>query len=285
MKLIVECGATKSQWSVLGGASFRTGGMNFSSGDAAYLDATLQEGISLTGPGIKEVYFYAAGLFPDTEPYRRVKARFTAAWPGAAVFLENDLLAAARAVCGHKAGVAVILGTGSNTCIYDGDRITRTIPSGGFILGDEGSASALGRQFVSDYIKGFVPEVMARYFTARFDLSYPSLVREVYHGASPAGFLGSFAPEILRFYTSVPYARDLVDGNFRAFIRRCLLPLGRPVPAAGVAGGRDILSAVGVVGGFGYAYRDILLSVGASEGVRFARFLASPSEELLAFHA
>ena len=222
---------------------------------------------------------------PDTEPYRRVKARFTAAWPGAAVFLENDLLAAARAVCGHKAGVAVILGTGSNTCIYDGDRITRTIPSGGFILGDEGSASALGRQFVSDYIKGFVPEVMARYFTARFDLSYPSLVREVYHGASPAGFLGSFAPEILRFYTSVPYARDLVDGNFRAFIRRCLLPLGRPVPAAGVAGGRDILSAVGVVGGFGYAYRDILLSVGASEGVRFARFLASPSEELLAFHA
>lgn len=293
MKLIVECGATKSQWTLLPAAPaaaplvFFTGGMNFSSGEEDHLFSTLQEGLrwvdsSLaaqrdTDTSITEVNFYAAGLFPGTERYERLEALMSAAFPGAEVCLESDLLAAARAVCGHSAGVAVILGTGSNACLYDGSRIVKTVPSGGFILGDEGSASALGRHFVSDYIKGLVPEAMAAHFASRFDMAYPALVHEVYHSASPAGFLGKFAPEILGFYAIDPYAKAIVDDNFRSFIRRCLIPLLSSATA------RHALP-VGVVGGFGCAYREILSAVGAEEGVAFARFLASPSDELIAYH-
>ena len=307
MKLIVECGATKSQWTLLPAAPaaaqyFFTGGMNFSSGEEDYLFSTLQEGLrwvdsalaaqhdaAATEPqttsaqpvrdaDVSEVNFYAAGLFPGTERYERLEALMSAAFPGAAVCFESDLLAAARAVCGHSAGVAVILGTGSNACLYDGSRIVKTVPSGGFILGDEGSASALGRRFVSDYIKGLVPEAMAAHFASRFDMAYPALVHEVYHGASPAGFLGKFAPEILGFYAIDPYAKAIVDDNFRSFIRRCLIPLLSSSAAAPRA------LPVGVVGGFGCAYREILSAVGAEEGVDFARFLASPSDELIAYH-
>ena len=293
MKLIVECGATKSQWTLLPAAPaaaplvFFTGGMNFSSGEEDYLFSALQDGLRWvdsalaaqrdTDTSITEVNFYAAGLFPGTERYERLETLMSAAFPGAEVCLESDLLAAARAVCGHSAGVAVILDTGSNACLYDGSRIVKTVPSGGFILGDEGSASALGRRFVSDYIKGLVPEAMAAHFASRFDMAYPALVHEVYHGASPAGFLGKFAPEILGFYAIDPYAKAIVDDNFRSFIRRCLIPLlsSAVTPRA---------LPVGVVGGFGCAYREILSSVGAEEGVAFARFLASPSDELIAYH-
>ena len=331
MKLIVECGATKTEWTLVHGSTahgrpvsgsaagqqwdddgpakqgstlsgsaagqqwnddgpaegamgrrqvLRTGGMNFSSGEASFLAATLQAGCDWAErtdeaeDAIREVHFYAAGLFPseaEESPFQRILRLFRDRFPAAEIQLENDLLAAARAVCGHRPGIAAILGTGSNACLYDGARIVRTVPSGGFILGDEGSAGALGRMFIADYIKGLVPERIAAFFREKYALTYPGIVQEVFHGASPAGYLGAFAPDILSFYADEPYIRTLVDGNFRAFINRCIRPLSTN-------------PSVGVVGGFGYACREMLATLGEAEGVRFCRFLASPSEALIAYH-
>ena len=170
------------------------------------------------------------------------------------------------------APAAVILGTGSNTCEYDGNKIVRKVSSGGFILGDEGSAASLGRAFISDYIKGLVPECVARAFEEKYDMSYPEIVRNVYRGNSPSGYLGHFAPDILSYYGTDYYMQNLVDENFRLFFARCIKPFN--------AGNLP----VGVVGGFGYACRDILTALGAQDGITFSTFLASPSEALIKYH-
>ena len=285
MKLIVECGATKSDWSLVDGcglsASFQTEGLNFSSGNEEFVYRTLELAVLKTkdiadGEPVSAVCFYAAGLFPSENadsPYMMLNSYFGGTFPDAEIHLENDLLAAARAVCGHRKGIAAILGTGSNSCVFDGTRITRRQPSGGFILGDEGSASALGRAFVSDYIKGLVPETVRRAIAEKYDMEYSSLVWQVYHGASPAGFLGKFAPDILSFYDQDRYIKNLVDDNFRAFFERCLKPC------------LDFdATVVGIVGGFGHACRNIIDAIAEEYGIKIDKYLPSPSEELIKYH-
>ena len=287
MKLIVECGATKSDWTLLDGSEirtyFKTEGLNFSSGDDEFIARTLEEALlkiqdALDCEVLDEVYFYAAGLFPSEDSdssfqhlYRTIRSYFKE--PD--IYLESDLLAAARAVCGHEYGIACIIGTGSNVCVYDGNQIVKKISSGGFILGDEGSASALGRAFISDYIKGLVPECVALAFAEKYDLAYPSIVQNVYHSASPAAYLGRFAPDILSFYEINRYMQHLVDENFRRFIDRCIRPCMD----------NDSTVQVGVVGSFGYACKEILAALSSREGVQFSKFIKSPSEDLIRYHA
>lgn len=271
MKLLVDSGGTKTHWCSLfpDGSTrhFFTGGMNFMSMAPETIAPILRKAADAVGPGVEEVHLYAAGLVerPQTplEPY----------FPGAKVFYETDLLGAARAVCGHAEGIAVILGTGSNSCLYDGKGIVRNIRPGGFILGDEGGGAALGKSFLADLIKGLVPEETAAAYAAEgFPADYLSIVKEVYRGATPAKFLGSLAPFLVGRYNTDTYVRELVDANFRSFIRRVLLQYGLEGP-------------VGVVGGFGYACRDILERLGREAGLRLTSFLASPMEGLIAYHA
>ena len=284
MKLIIESGATKADWTIIADDgqvnSFQTDGLNFSSGDEEFVFRTLEEGankvLDITDAEMpEEVNVYAAGLFPSEEvgsPYQALKTALSTRFPGTVINLENDLLAAARALFGNNPGIACILGTGSNTCIYTGSEIVGKVPSGGFILGDEGSAGALGRTFICDYIKGLVPECIALAFKEKYDLDYATVVKNVYHGASPAAYLGKFAPDILAFYDNDHYMADLVDDNFRRFFERCLVPCINGV------------LPVGVVGSFGYACREIIGRVAADYGIKNITFLASPSEQLIKYH-
>lgn len=191
---------------------------------------------------------------------------------GARIEYASDTLAAARAVCGHKPGIAVILGTGSNNCLYDGSGIVKNVRSGGFILGDEGGGARLGKLFVSDFLKGLVPEPVSSEFASAFEVDYMTVVRNVYQGGSPAGYLGAFAPWITARYDSCEYVKELVDSNFRDFVERVLLQYDtKRYP-------------VGVVGGFGYANREILKKVAEPYGIGFSRFLPSPMEGLVDYH-
>ena len=289
MKLIIESGATKSDWTLLLNdgeiSSFKMAGLNFSSGNDEFLARTLEEAslqvVQSLGASaqshtqIDEIHFYAAGLFPSDDPespFQRLAKMLGKHFPGADVHLESDLMAAARALFGHEPGIVCILGTGSNVCIYDGTAITSRVNSGGFILGDEGSASALGRAFISDYLKGLVPEIVGKYFESRHDMSYPEIVRNVYKGTSPSAYLGAFAKDILSFYATEHYMQNLVDENFRLFFARCLSRFkAENLP-------------VGVAGSFGYACREIITALGEQDGFRFDRFVPSPSEGLIAYH-
>ena len=175
-------------------------------------------------------------------------------------------------MCGHNCGITAILGTGSNSCQWDGEKIVKRIRTGGFILGDEGSASALGKAFIADFIKDLVPENVASEFRKKFDSSYETIVENVYRSAaSPSGYLGSFAPFLMQYYETEPYIKELVDNNFRSFIRRVLKQYGARVP-------------VGIIGGFGFALKDIFKRIAQEEGITVSGFLASPIEGLIEYH-
>lgn len=264
MKLIVDCGATKAEWLLSSGTSIRTPGFNLQQTPPEQLEQILGEAASALGPGIESVYFYAAGLVGDSP------IDWSRWFPGASVQCASDMLGAARAVCGREEGIAAIIGTGANTCHYDGSRIVGKVNCGGFILGDEGSAAVLGKLFLSDYLRNLVPQEMADAFRKQFPSDYPTLVRNVYATPGPARYLGSFAPFLMQHYAGSGYIRSLVDGNFRRFFERTL-SLYPALP-------------VGVVGGFGHACEAVIRELGAEYGVRFSRFLRSPMEGLAAYH-
>ena len=264
MKLIVDCGATKADWVIAGGKSVRTPGFNLAHTSGQQLEAIVKDAAEKLGPGIDSIHFYAAGLVGESP------VDLGRWFPGATVEYASDMLGVARAVCGRAPGIAAIIGTGANTCQYDGRDITRKVACGGFILGDEGSASVLGRLFITDYLKSFVPETLAAAFARYFEADYPTIVKNVYGGSSPARYLGSFAPFLLSHYASEEYVKDLVDNNFRAFFERTICRYDR-LP-------------VGVVGGFGYACREILERIGREYDVQISTLAASPMEGLLTYY-
>ena len=281
MKIIVESGASKSDWRLIGEdgkekVKVLAGGTNVSTMQMK----SIAETIHATGQMIKDsaegeissVHFYTAGVITD-EISTALSSALGSVFPDAEVEIQNDLTAAARAACGHSPGIVAILGTGSNSCQYDGKEIVKRVYSSGYILGDEGSAATLGKLFIADFLKGLVPEHIARDFSSRYDSSYATIVENVYRsGSSPSGYLGSFAPFIMEHYSD-PYVKSLVDGNFRSFFRRSVRQYDyEDCP-------------VGIVGGFGYALREIILSVAEEEGVKISGFMQCPIEGLKRYHA
>ena len=143
---------------------------------------------------------------------------------------------------------------------------------GGFILGDEGSGAVLGKLFITDYLKGYMPKDIYDEFQEQYNLDYITVVKSVYGAQAPARYLGSFAPFVLAHYDKSEYAQKLVEGNFRNLFERTLSQYKKDLP-------------VGVVGGFGYACKDILARMGKEYGVSFTRFMSTPNEGLAEYHA
>ncbi|MBQ3212925.1 MAG: hypothetical protein IJB40_05345 [Alistipes sp.] len=279
MRVIIESGATKSDWRVVSAAGeemarFAASGTNVSTMPMSAVEAVVRDvcgQILEQGIAIDAVYMYTAGVV--TAGVRTALMQtFQSIFAGATVEIEDDLTAAARAACGHCAGIVAILGTGSNSCQFDGEKIVKRIYSGGFILGDEGSAATLGKLFIADLLKGLVPKYIADDFASRYQYDYAAIVGNVYHSTtSPSAFLGGLAPFILEYYNDA-YIRALVDDNFRAFIRRSLKQY-------------DVdRYPVGVVGGFGNALKSIFSEIATQEGITLSRFISSPIEELIKYH-
>ena len=276
MIVIVESGATKSDWRVLTDdgcqiARFLHPGTNVSSMSLVKVKEILAEGLASVSEFNADSFFlYTAGVVTD-EIKSELKDFILSKIAFSELEIHNDLLGAARGALGRQKGVAAIMGTGSNTCFYDGVNFTQKVASGGFILGDDGSASALGRLFISDYIKNLIPAEVSSELEAQFDVSYQTIVENVYRGIAPARYLGGFAPFIVSHYDN-PYIKEMVDRNFQNFIDRSLKMY-------------DTKSyPVGVVGGFGYACREIFQRLCEASGINVLGFNSEPIEGLIRYH-
>ena len=276
MRIIIESGATKSDWCVVGKdgqveKAFHRPGINVSTMQMDVImdllrDAVKEEGLQQADG----CYLYTAGVVTE-EIGTALKASLRNLTGAADADVQTDLMAAARGVFGHESGIVAILGTGSNTCFYDGQTLSQKVYSGGYVIGDDGSGAALGKLFLSDFIKGLVPEPVAGAFAGEFDASYAGIVEGVYRSASPSGYLGSLAPFLLR-HADNPYVLSLIERNFQAFIDRSLLRY-------------DVARyPVGIVGGLGCSAREILRPLLERAGIRVSRFLASPMEGLIPYH-
>ncbi|MCU0335296.1 MAG: N-acetylglucosamine kinase, partial [Chitinophagaceae bacterium] len=199
MKLIADSGATKTTWTLVGGnrqKTITTAGISpyfFTPDEIAELLLTRLLP-KLGGAMPQAIHFYGTGCAtPDNQ--QLVKKGIRAAFKGVkTITVESDLTAAARALCGHTKGIACILGTGSNSCVYNGKRIVRNNPAPGFILGDEGSGAYLGKKTVQYFIYQTFDEDLMHKFQLRFGTNYREILQHVYKEPWPNRYLAGFAP-------------------------------------------------------------------------------------------
>ena len=185
--------------------------------------------------------------------------------------VESDLLGAARAVCGHEPGIACILGTGSNSCLYDGKDIVKHTPPLGYILGDEGSGSYLGKTLLNGLFKGTLPEELKETFCTRFELKLPDIIERVYRLPAANAFLASLVPFIVE-HRSHPAIHDLLIEAFCLFIKRNIAIYGHhELP-------------INCVGGIAFQFEAELKEAAAKEGMQIGRVLLRPISGIVQFH-
>mgnify|MGYP003303999552 CR=1 FL=1 len=284
MFIVVESGATKTAWrAVCEDGSLRsvqTAGLSPTCLDLEHTQEIIRKAIPELNPEgkfVEEIYFYGAGLV-SRESWTALEDALQMWCPMAAVHFYSDILAAARALFGDGSGVVAIMGTGSNSCLYENGEIVRNIRPGGYVLGDEGSGVSLGRAFLADLVKGLVPKDIEDDFQKDFGLDYPQIVRKVYKENAASAFMASLAPFILA-HKEERYIRELIEDCLESFIRRALSRYSEG------ASDKEAARRIGVVGSFGSACEDMLREIGSRYGLEFVRFIKSPIDELVTYHS
>ena len=239
--LIADSGSTKTDWCLIDNAAnstqtASTQGINPFYQSEAEIERIIGSELIPVLPdakGAESVYFYGAGLRP--EMIGKMTAVLTRALEAQYVEAASDLLGAARALFQSEEGIACILGTGSNSGLYDGCYITANTPPLGFILGDEGSGAVLGKLFLGSLCKGLMPEGLLEEYLDETQQSQADIINAVYRKPLPNRYLAQTAPFIHR-HLHLPEVEAIVTDNFRAFFRRNLAQYHRndlPVRAIG----------------------------------------------------
>ena len=196
MKLIADCGSTKIDWCVIDNGQLVkqifTCGMNAIMLTEEEMAAQIEKELKaeVAEYAIDEVYFYGAGCISE-EVCDNVRRAIAKSVPAKLIEVHTDLLAAARALCGRKPGIACILGTGSNSCYYDGEKIVDNVSPLGYILGDEGSGAVLGKLLVGDVLKKQIPEKLCEKFLKQYELDRLTIIQRVYKQPGANRFLAS----------------------------------------------------------------------------------------------
>ncbi len=222
MMLIAESGSTKTAWCFSDRTiqkQFTTSGANpfFMDTDDMVKEWKNSPVIHLPGK-VTSVFFYAAGVV-NAEKAEVIKKALQVFFPEAEISVQTDLLAAARATLGNEEGIACILGTGSNSCSYNGKEITAHVPPLGYILGDEGSGAVLGRQLIGDYLKKIMPEEIRQLFQNSYGMEYGNFLDRVYRYEKPNMYLAGFVP-FLKKNIRHEYCTQLVNNAFDSFLTR-----------------------------------------------------------------
>ena len=289
IKLIADSGSTKTDWCLLesGGDChrFSTQGINPCHQSEEEIAAILEQEVTphlrqLQTARPQTLWFYGSGATPAAkhrveQPLRHLLGT------EADITVESDLVGAARALCQHSRGIACILGTGANSCLYDGQRIVANTPALGYILGDEGSGAVLGIRFVNALFKGQLPDELRQEFVTETGLSQDAIIQRVYRQPLANRFLASLSPFIHR-HIDLQQVEALVIDHFRQFIRKNIQPyydnprLKEALPAS---------PELHVTGSVGFHYQRQLAAAAALEGMRLGRVMGSPMEGLIGYHS
>jgi glucosamine kinase len=282
--LIADSGSTKTDWRLLdqdrNEYHFKTTGFNPYFQDTSAIFNTINRDLipdiaELSIPGINSsrlyVYFYGAGCSSEGK-CGVVRKALQQSFPGANVEVDHDLLAAARALCGKKEGIAAILGTGSNSCYYDGEKIVQNVASLGFILGDEGSGAHIGKLFMQDYLNQDMPKNIAEKFYDSYRLNKELILDSVYKKEMPSKFLASFS-KFINENKNEQYLSDLIDLSFNQFFNKHICKYSNH---------KDV--SLNCVGSIAFYYTDILLSIAGKKGITIEKVIESPIKDLTRYH-
>lgn len=278
MIIIADGGSTKTNWCLLDDNQkkiyFNTEGYNPYFVDSEYITNSLKKGLpqDLAVDKITEVNYYGAGVHNE-EKANIVADAFRELFPNAKIEVGHDLLAAARALLGTEAGFAAILGTGTNSCIYDGDKITTHIDSAAWILGDEGSGSYIGKKLLTDFIRGLMPEDVAKVFFETYKLTPDEIMDNVYTKPLANRFCASFSKFVYDNNVNMEYTRKIVEDAFEAFFGNLV---------SKYANYQDY--TFNCIGSVGYNFRNVLEEKGNQYGMKIGKILRSPIDDLVKFH-
>ena len=278
MYLIADSGSTKTDWCLCNQGTvlqnIQTQGINPYHQSEEAIETVLREELrpqlSLQKGTRLSITFYGSGCANDTA-CNRIKEALTKVLDTKDVTIHSDLLGAARALCGHQEGIACVLGTGSNSCLYNGKEIIANTPPLGYILGDEGSSAVLGRHLVGNCLKNQLPEALRDEFLTEYELTQEIILEKVYRQPLANRFLASLTP-FLSKHREVPEIHQLLVDSFTDFFVRNVKQYRRPwLPIHFVGSIANVFSAE-------------LKEAAESLGMELGTIMRSPMEGLIKYH-
>ena len=278
MILIADSGSTKTTWCVVSDdgntREFDTEGYNpcYTGGEKLIeiLKPNLPKDFDPTG--VQEIAFYGAGVYEDK--YEVIRNAIRPIFPNARIDAAMDLMGSARALLGRDTGFAAILGTGTNSCLYDGEKITQCIDSLGFLLGDEGSGGYMGKRLIGDYIRGYMPEEVSKWFWETYRLTGDQLIDRIYSDPLPNRYCATYTRFLTGEHAGHEYLEQhIIRGSFRDFFNYIVkhYPDYR----------KYLFNSVGAIG---WIFRDRLTEVAAEFGMETGNIICNPMEGLVKYH-
>jgi N-acetylglucosamine kinase-like BadF-type ATPase len=276
MILIADSGTTKTSWTLLSGKDaikYETSGFNpYYMGAEEIERILLEELIDLAGKeDISEVFYYGSGCSTEKN-CAIVSQALSSHCPTAHIEVNHDLLAAARALLGRSEGIACILGTGANSCAYNGKEITHNVPSLGYMFGDEGSGAYIGKKFLESYLKGKLANEINEAFNKEYNFSLSDILGRVYGDKNPSAFMASFT----RFLARHEHHDDVREILYQAFIDFFRESVSKYE--------RYKMIPVSFVGSVAYHFRHILNEAAWEMGISVGRIEQAPMEGLIRYH-
>lgn len=275
--LVADSGSTITDWCVVGQSTpvkrICTKGINPFYQTEEEIANEIRSSLlpQLDANSFDAVYFYGAGCLPiKVDIVKRAIMQYINV-PSGRVEVNSDMLAAARGMCGKQAGIVCIMGTGSNSCYYDGKEIAANVSPLGFILGDEGSGASLGKLLVGDILKNQMTEELKTKFLNQYELQPSDIIERVYRQPFPNRFLASLSP-FLAQNIGEPCIKALVLRSFKDFLRRNVMQYDYTK------------HKVNFIGSVAFYYKEVLIEAAQEMGVELGDIVKSPMEGLVRYH-
>jgi glucosamine kinase len=276
MIIVADSGGSKIDWRLLRKdgtiAQAQSPGFNPYYQPIEHLKTILKDSLlSLATEPVTKIFFYGTGVSSEKNQ-RIIQEAFLTHFEEAHIEVGWDLLAAARALCGREPGIACILGTGSNSCLYNGEKIIGNVANLGWILADEGSGTSLGKKLIFDRYRKKMPAKLEEQFNARFPWSREEVLEKVYQQEKPGAFLASFAKFIFQ-HLKEPYCYNLVYESFSEFYENNVMKYENYQNLK-----------VHFTGSIAFYFSDVLRQVANDKGITVKNILEGPIAGLTLFH-
>nr|AOE12611.1 conserved hypothetical protein [uncultured bacterium] len=278
MILIADGGSTKADWIAINDQKkeefrVRTLGLNPAVVPEKELHNRIINMFQLMSvkDDVEEIHFYGAGC-GTPKPIKILKTILESIFVNAKIYIAEDMLAAVYAASGNKPAIVCILGTGSNSCYFDGNNIKMLVPSLGYILMDEASGNYFGKQLLRDYFYNQMPLGIAQEFKKEFNLDPDHIKKNMYRETNPNMYLASFAKFMFDFKEN-PYIKDIITCGFQEFFKYRILPFNKTAE-----------TPIYFIGSIAHYFRDILEEIAEKNKLKVAGVVQRPIDELVAYH-
>jgi glucosamine kinase len=277
IKLICDSGSTKAEWCLLDGKKKKivtTQGLSPYFLNTQQIQQVIENELlpNIKNAIVAEVFFYGTGC-SNPENVKSVKKAISSVFTKAKVAVDHDLMGAAKALCGRNKGIACILGTGSNSCFYNGKKIVKNSPGLGYVLGDEGSGAYLGKKVIQYFLYNTFDEDLMDRFNAKYDTNSVEILNNVYKQPLPNRYLASFVPFLIenRGHYMI---ENIIEDAFNDFFFNHVYKYRE-----------SWLMPINFVGSVAFGFKDVLKEMCSTYELQLGSVIKKPMDGLIKYHS